>query len=209
MCSFAASLCFLLLTLLAHCTLPFPKMETSFSGLRIIDHHTYQPSELGVSLVLLPLSFSVCCLQASKGVMLSLVFAALALAVLLLGAADARPCPPNSFFVFSKHHNESHCACARGAFCIGADCTTGHDSNRPISYLSSTHGFPFTCRDCYCRVPGDTYTPPKFKWLRTTDGDSIRDFHDPLFEERCRTVDDAVVPKPRALPHLNWLHFPK
>eukprot|EP00043_Microstomoeca_roanoka_P011952 m.113060 g.113060 ORF g.113060 m.113060 type:complete len:534 (-) comp15346_c1_seq1:249-1850(-) len=146
---------------------------------------------------------------------LSIAIGAAILTLLALPAADGRPCPPNSFFMHSQHHNEDHCVCARRTVCIGEKCTRGHDDNLPLTYGSKMHGFPFLCKDCFCVPEGSGKTElrgdqqPPFRWVKTTDGDEMRDFVDPVFDESCKVVRDAAVPKPRALHAMNWLHFPK
>lgn len=63
--------------------------------------------------------------QSLRWHMVAVVVQVMFLATMLSSCAQARPCPANSFFVFSVHHNASHCACSRDTKCIGSECTTG------------------------------------------------------------------------------------
>eukprot|EP00056_Hartaetosiga_gracilis_P013013 m.211081 g.211081 ORF g.211081 m.211081 type:complete len:495 (-) comp13785_c0_seq1:199-1683(-) len=49
-----------------------------------------------------------------------------------------------------------------------------------------------------------------YRVVETTDGEEMRDFKDNVFEQSCKTNDNnKPLPKPKALPHLTWIHFPK
>eukprot|EP00049_Salpingoeca_infusionum_P008202 m.133380 g.133380 ORF g.133380 m.133380 type:complete len:581 (+) comp13944_c0_seq3:61-1803(+) len=153
-------------------------------------------------------------------------------AVLLLflqhvNPAVAKPCPHDAYFVYSAFHDSDHCACARGYSCIGSECTMGDDSNHPISYDSNSAGFPATCMDCMCvdamvikRINGGLLAPEQalkdarahsdYRIIATTDGGTMRDFVDPMFDQSCHVVKQEIaLPRPKALRALNWLHFPK
>jgi hypothetical protein len=136
----------------------------------------------------------------------SLLFLLL-LFLLLAASAEAKPCPSNAFFLYSAHHQKSVCACARGLVCVGSECLTGHPDNYGTFSKPDMAGFPIHCTDCTC----DDFQgrePDKFSWAELVGGTKMRDFIDPLFDKRCSVVPGPHV-EPRALPQLNWLHFPK
>jgi hypothetical protein len=150
---------------------------------------------------------------------LRLIFLLLA----LFGTVQTRPCPRNAYFVASDVHKADVCACARGYICGGSKCLQGSDDNHPLSFDASTEGFAADCMDCGCvsqRKYGDaskrelaqtakTLLEGTFRILPTTDGGSMRDFIDPLFEASCHVQNDVPIPRPKALRYMNWLHFPK
>jgi hypothetical protein len=142
-----------------------------------------------------------------------------AVVLLLLATAgelSAEPCPEDAVFLHSYAHNgASHCACLDNLACVGSACSRGGSANSMYGFYheGSSHGFEASCQDCFCVRPGESAAQAErrqpFEWLRTTDGGRQRDFHDALFDKTCRIERDAVVPRPKALHRLKWLHFPK
>lgn len=129
-----------------------------------------------------------------------LPFLLLLLPLLLLGVAAA-PCPRQAAFLFSPSLGHDVCACGRAYICASATpghCLRGSARDVPLAFGPDVEGFKPGCLDCGCLLRSTAQSVGSdgnarwqtaeadlrgtFRLVRTTDGGTMRDFVDPLFE---------------------------